>query len=407
MAEMTILNKNNPTAIMPTYARADITFDSGEGPYVISTDGDRYLDFCAGIAVNALGHCDPRLVQVLSSQANKIWHTSNLYRIPDQEKLADKLVSLSFADLVFFCNSGAEAVEGGIKVCRKYHSTNGEPERYKILSFEGSFHGRTLATLSASKNTNHLDGFGPETEGFEILPFGNTNELRAAVTRETAAILVEPIQGEGGIRPADYDFLREIRSVADEFGILVFFDEVQCGVGRTGKLWAHKWSGIEPDVMAIAKGLGGGFPVGAVLATAEAAKGMIAGTHGSTFGGNYLAGAVANKVLDIVSEEEFLLKIQKVGKLLRNEIEKQCEDHPTIYKSVRGAGLMLGVECGPPNSTVVEFLREEGLLTVGAGGNILRLVPPLIINEHHVAEAIKMLDKVADRLEKEKPKERD
>ena len=400
-------HKNKQTAVMPTYARADISFDRGDGAYLVSTDGTRYLDFCAGIAVTALGHSDPRLVRVLSEQAKKVWHTSNLFRIPDQEMLANQLVASSFADFAFFCNSGAEAVEGGIKLCRKYHSANGEPERYRILSFDGSFHGRTLATLSASKNAGHLEGFGPELEGFDILPFGNTNELRAAVTEETAAILVEPIQGEGGIRPAENDFLREVRSIADEFGLLVFFDEVQCGVGRTGKLWAHEWSGVEPDVMAVAKGLGGGFPIGAVMATSEAAKGMVAGTHGSTFGGNCLAGAVARKVLEIVSERKFLEKVQKVSKLLRHEITKQCEMHPTVYKGVRGKGLMLGIKCGPPNSELVKLLRNEGLLTVGAGDNILRLVPPLIIDEHHVAEAVSMLSTVAKQLEKKKVKKKD
>ena len=400
-------HKNKQTAVMPTYARADISFDRGDGAYLVSTDGTRYLDFCAGIAVTALGHSDPRLVRVLSEQAKKVWHTSNLFRIPDQEMLANQLVASSFADFAFFCNSGAEAVEGGIKLCRKYHSANGEPERYRILSFDGSFHGRTLATLSASKNASHLEGFGPEIEGFDIFPFGNTNELRAAVTEETAAILVEPIQGEGGIRPAENDFLREVRSVADEFGLLVFFDEVQCGIGRTGKLWAHEWSGVEPDVMAVAKGLGGGFPIGAVMATSEAAKGMVAGTHGSTFGGNHLAGAVARKVLEIVSERKFLEKVQKVSKLLRHEITKQCEMHPTVYKGVRGKGLMLGIKCGPPNSELVKLLRDEGLLTVGAGDNILRLVPPLIIDEHHVAEAVSMLSTVAKQLEKKKLKKKD
>ena len=404
---MSDLHKNKHTAVMPTYARADISFDRGDGAYLVSTDGTRYLDFCAGIAVTALGHSDPRLVRVLSEQAKKVWHTSNLFRIPDQETLANQLVALSFADFAFFCNSGAEAVEGGIKLCRKYHSANGEPERYRILSFDGSFHGRTLATLSASKNAGHLEGFGPEMEGFDILPFGNTNELRAAVTEETAAILVEPIQGEGGIRPAENDFLREVRSVADEFGLLVFFDEVQCGIGRTGKLWAHEWSGVKPDVMAVAKGLGGGFPIGAVMATSEAAKGMVAGTHGSTFGGNHLAGAVARKVLEIVSERKFLEKVQKVGKLLHHEIKKQCEMHPTVYKGVRGKGLMLGIKCGPPNSELVKLLRDEGLLTVGAGDNILRLVPPLIIDEHHVAEAVSMLSTVAKQLEKKKLKKKD
>jgi acetylornithine/N-succinyldiaminopimelate aminotransferase len=291
------------TAVMPTYARADIAFASGEGAYLTSTDGRRYLDFCAGIAVDALGHCHPRLVDVLQAQAGRLWHTSNLYQIPEQDRLAERLVANSFADMAFFCNSGAEAVEGGIKLCRKYHSANGHPEKWRILTFDGSFHGRTLATLAAAKNEKHLDGFGPVTEGFDNLPLGNSNALRAAITEETAAILVEPVQGEGGIRPVEREFLKEIRAVADEFGLLVFYDEVQTGMGRTGKLWAYEWAGVAPDVMALAKGLGGGFPIGAVMATDEAAKGMVAGSHGSTFGGNYLATAVADTVLQVMLED--------------------------------------------------------------------------------------------------------
>lgn len=388
------------TAVMPTYARADIAFASGEGAYLTATDGKRYLDFCAGIAVDALGHCHPQLVEVLREQAGKVWHTSNLYRIPEQERLAERLTATSFADQVFFCNSGAEAVEGGIKLCRKYQSANGAPERWRILSFEGSFHGRTLATLAAAKNENHLAGFGPETEGFDVLPFGNTNALRAAVNEESAAILVEPVQGEGGIRPADPGFLKDIRAVADEFGLLVFFDEVQSGVGRTGKLWAHQWAGVEPDVMAVAKGLGGGFPIGAVMATEDAAKGMTAGTHGSTFGGNYLAVAVADKVLEIVSDKAFLANVRRVGELLRTKVEAVCAEHPNVFKGVRGAGLMLGIECGPPNGELVDLAREEGLITVVAGDNILRLVPPLIIDGSHVEQAVGILEKVAQRAEK-------
>jgi acetylornithine/N-succinyldiaminopimelate aminotransferase len=389
------------TAVMPTYARQDIAFASGEGVYLTATDGKRYLDFCAGIAVDALGHCHPKLVEVLQAQAGRIWHTSNLYRIPEQERLAERLVATSFAEQVFFCNSGAEAVEGGIKLCRKYHSANGNPEKWRILTFDGSFHGRTLATLSAAKNEKHTAGFGPETDGFDIVPFGNLNALRAAVTDETAAILVEPIQGEGGIRPADPDFLRDIRAVADEFGLLVFYDEVQTGMGRTGKLWAHEWAGVAPDVMSAAKGLGGGFPIGAVMATAEAAKGMTAGTHGSTFGGNHLAAAVADAVLETITEPGFLAHVCETGELLRREVAKLCKKHPGVFTGVRGAGLMLGIECVPANLDLMDMTREEGLLTVVAGDNILRLVPPLIIDATHVAEAVAILDKVATRVEQE------
>ena len=385
------------TAVMPTYGRADIAFVRGEGAYLIAADGKRYLDFCAGIAVDALGHCHPRLVEVLSQQASRVWHTSNLYRIPAQERLAERLVANSFADMAFFCNSGAEAVEGGIKICRKFHSANGHPERWRILSFDGSFHGRTLATLAAAKNGNHLDGFGPASDGFDNLPFGNTNALRAAITEETAAILVEPIQGEGGIRPANPGLLKDVRAVADEFGLLVFYDEVQTGVGRTGKLWAYEWTDAVPDVMSIAKGLGSGFPIGAVLATTEAAKGMTPGTHGSTFGGNHLATTVADAVLETILEDGFLANVSAVSEVLRQQLEELCGRHPTVFKSVRGAGLMLGIECISLNLDLMSMAQEEGLLTVVAGENVLRLVPPLIIEEHHVEEAIEILNKVAER----------
>ena len=385
------------TAVMPTYGRADIAFVSGEGAYLMAADGKRYLDFCAGIAVDALGHCHPRLVEVLSQQANRVWHTSNLYRIPSQERLADRLVENSFADMAFFCNSGAEAVEGGIKLCRKFHSANGHPEKWRIISFDGSFHGRTLATLAAANNDKNLDGFGPASDGFDNLPFGNTNALRAAITEETAAILVEPVQGEGGIRPADPRFLKDVRAVADEFGLLVFYDEVQTGMGRTGKLWAYEWTDVLPDVMSIAKGLGGGFPIGAVLATMEAAKGMTPGTHGSTFGGNHLATTVADTVLEIILENGFLANVCAVSKVLRQQLEALCKQYPAVFKSVRGSGLMLGVECGPLNLGLMSMAQEEGLLTVVAGENVLRFVPPLIIEKHHVEEAIGILNKVAQR----------
>lgn len=383
------------TAVMPTYARADLAFERGEGPYLYSTDGRRFLDFCGGIAVDVLGHAHPHLVACLQEQAGKLWHVSNLYRIPGQEKLAERLAETSFADLVFFCNSGAEAVEGGLKLCRKYHSANGNPERWRIIACSDSFHGRTLATISAANNEKHTDGFGPRTEGFDTVPFGNLNVLRTAITGETAGILVEPIQGEGGIHPADMDYLRGLRQVADEFGLLLFFDEVQCGIGRTGKLWAHEWAGITPDVMAIAKGLGGGFPVGALLATSEAAKGMTAGTHGSTFGGNPLAMAVGNAVLDVLLEDGFLAHVEQVGRYLADRLADLVSRHDAVFTDTRGSGLMQGVVCGPDFGAISNKLTDEGLLTVGAAGNVIRLLPPLIIEESHVDEAVAIMDRVA------------
>jgi len=383
------------TAVMPTYARADLAFERGEGPYLYSTDGRRFLDFCGGIAVDVLGHAHPHLVECLQEQAGKLWHVSNLYRIPGQEKLAERLTETSFADLVFFCNSGAEAVEGGLKLCRKYHSANGNPERWRIIACSDSFHGRTLATIAAANNEKHTDGFGPQTEGFDTVPFGNLNVLRTAITGETAGILVEPIQGEGGIHPADMDYLRGLRQVADEFGLLLFFDEVQCGIGRTGKLWAHEWAGITPDVMAIAKGLGGGFPVGAFLATSEAAKGMTAGTHGSTFGGNPLAMAVGNAVLDVLLEDGFLAHVEQIGRYLTDKLADLVSRHGAVFTEARGSGLMQGVVCGPDFGAISNKLTDEGLLTVGAAGNVIRLLPPLIIEESHVDEAVAIMDRVA------------
>jgi acetylornithine/N-succinyldiaminopimelate aminotransferase len=393
--ELTELEDTVMTAVMPTYARADLAFERGEGPYLYSTDGRRFLDFCGGIAVDVLGHAHPHLVESLQEQAGKLWHVSNLYRIPGQEKLAERLAETSFADLAFFCNSGAEAVEGGLKLCRKYHSANGNPERWRIIACSDSFHGRTLATIAAANNEKHTDGFGPRTEGFDTVPFGNLNVLRTAITGETAGILVEPIQGEGGIHPADMDYLRGLRQVADEFGLLLFFDEVQCGIGRTGKLWAHEWAGITPDVMAIAKGLGGGFPVGAFLATREAAKGMTAGTHGSTFGGNPLAMAVGNAVLDVLLEDGFLAHVEQVGRYLTDKLADLVSRHSAVFTEARGAGLMQGVVCGPDFGAISNKLTDEGLLTVGAAGNVIRLLPPLIIEESHVDEAVAIMDRVA------------
>ena len=382
-------------ALMPTYARADLAFERGEGPYLFADDGRRYLDFGAGIAVNSLGHGHPHLVAALQAQAGKLWHTSNLYRIPEGERLASRLCAASFADRVFFCNSGAEAVEGALKVARRFHHDAGQPQRTRVITCTGAFHGRTLTTLSAAGNPKYLTGFGPAAEGFDQVAFGNMNELRAAVGEETAAILVEPIQGEGGIRAPGADFIRGLRDVCDEFGLVLIFDEVQCGVGRTGKLFAHEWAGIAPDVMALAKGLGGGFPIGAILANARTAAAMVAGTHGSTFGGNPLAMAVGNAVLDVILEEGFLAHVAQVGRLLRERLEQIVGRHPDVFAEVRGQGLMLGLKCVVPNGDMQARLRDEGLLTVAAAENTLRIVPPLVIEASHVDEAADILERVS------------
>jgi len=379
-------------ALMPTYARAELAFERGEGPYLYTAEGRRFLDFASGIAVNALGHGHPHLVAALSAQAQKLWHVSNLYRIPEAERLARSLVETTFADTVFFSNSGAEAIECGLKLVRKYHDEAGRPERYRVITCSGAFHGRTLTTISAAANPKYLAGFGPAVEGFDNVAFGNLNELRAAITPETAAILVEPIQGEGGIRPADLAYLRALREVCDEFGLLLFLDEVQCGVGRTGRLFAHEWAEIRPDVMAAAKGLGGGFPIGACLATEAAAVGMTAGSHGSTFGGNPLAVAVGNAVLDVVLEAGFLERVAAVAASLRAGLEGLVERHPGLLAEVRGAGLMLGLRCQVPNGELMARLRDGGLLTVPAADNVLRILPPLIIEAAQVEEALGILE---------------
>ncbi len=379
-------------ALMPTYARAELAFERGEGPYLYTAEGRRFLDFASGIAVNALGHSHPHLVEALSAQAQKLWHVSNLYRIPEAERLARRLAESTFADTVFFSNSGAEAIECGLKLVRKYHHATGHPERYRVITCSGAFHGRTLTTISAAANPKYLEGFAPAVEGFDNVAFGNLNELRAAITPETGAILVEPIQGEGGIRPADLAFLRALREVCDEFGLLLFLDEVQCGVGRTGRFFAHEWAEIRPDVMATAKGLGGGFPIGACLATEAAAVGMTAGTHGSTFGGNPLAVAVGNAVLDVVLAEGFLERVEAVAAQLREGLEGLVERHPGLLAGVRGAGLMLGLRCEVPNAELMARLRDGGLLTVPAAENVLRILPPLIIEAQQVEEALGILE---------------
>jgi acetylornithine/N-succinyldiaminopimelate aminotransferase len=379
------------TPVLPTYSRAPIALDHGEGPHVVSTDGRRFLDFGAGIAVNALGHAHPALVKALTEQAGRLWHTSNLYRIPGQELLAQKLVAKSFADTVFFTNSGAEALECAIKMARKYHSARGEPNRFRIITFEGAFHGRTLATIAAGGQKKYLDGFGPKVEGFDQVAFCDLAQVTAAIGPDTAAILIEPVQGEGGIRVLPAETLRALRQLCDEHGLLLMLDEVQCGMGRTGKLFAHEWSDVTPDIMAIAKALGGGFPVGACLATEKAAAGMTAGTHGSTFGGNPLAMAVGNAVVDIIAEPAFLEHVNRIANYLKQQLHMVLDRNGDVLEEVRGTGLMLGVKCKVPNGDLVDAMRERGLLAVGAGDNVVRILPPLIITEVHVREAVAIL----------------
>lgn len=379
-------------AVMPTYARVDVAFEKGEGAYLFDQNGRRYLDFGAGIAVVSLGHCHPHIVEALREQAGKIWHTSNLYRILGQERLAQRLVDHSFADSVFFCNSGAEAIECGLKMLRKYHDETGNPQRYRVVACTNAFHGRTLATIAAAGQEKLLKGFGPAVDGFDHVAFENLNELRAAITEETAAILVEPVQGEGGMRPASAEYLRGLRETADEFGLLLMFDEVQCGTGRTGKLFAHEWAGVEPDILAAAKGLGGGFPVGACLANERAAAVMGAGSHGSTFGGNPLAMAVAGGVLEIILADGFLEGVQVIAKAFHDRLETITKAHPKVLSEVRGKGLMLGLKCVVDNTALSAKLFENGLVTVVAGDNVVRIVPPLIIDESHVEEAAGIIE---------------
>lgn len=379
---------------MPTYARADLAFERGEGAYLFTAEGARYLDFAAGIAVNALGHAHPHLVAALSEQAGKLWHVSNLFQIPAGARLAERLAENSFADRVFFCNSGTEATEGMIKLARKYHHHAGQPERFRIITCEGAFHGRTMTALAAANNPKHLEGFGPKIDGFDQVAFENLNELRAAITPATAAVLVEPVQGEGGVRVASADYLRGLRQVCDEFGLLLLFDEVQTGMGRTGRLFAHEWAGVAPDAMALAKGLGGGFPIGAFLATETAAAGMTAGAHGSTFGGNPLAMAVGNAVLDVLLAEGFLRDVRQKAERLKERLQRVQARHPDVIAEVRGQGLLLGLRCAVPAGDLAARLRDHGLLTVLAGENVVRLLPPLIIEDTQIDEAIAILEEV-------------
>jgi acetylornithine/N-succinyldiaminopimelate aminotransferase len=389
-------------AVLPTYNRADVAFVRGEGSYLFAEDGKRYLDFGSGVAVNAFGHAHPRLIRALTEQAAKVWHTSNLYRVPGQESLAGKLVANSFADTVFFTNSGTEAIELSIKMARRFHFVNGHPERFHIVTFEGAFHGRTIAAIAAGGNPKYLEGFGPKLEGFIQVPLNDIKATEAAITDQTAALLIEPIQGEGGMRAADPEFLRALRRLADDKGILLIFDEIQSGAGRTGKFFAHEWAGVTPDIMAAAKGIGGGFPIGAVLATADAAKGMTAGTHGSTYGGNPLGMAVGNEAVGMMLEDGFLDHVNAVANYLRQQLAGLAAAHPDVFAEVRGQGLMLGLKLKPPAGDFVNAARAEGLLTVAAGENVVRILPPLNVSEAEVREAMAMLEKAAAAMEKQK-----
>ncbi|HSU05441.1 MAG TPA: aspartate aminotransferase family protein [Acetobacteraceae bacterium] len=384
-------------ALLPNYARADLAFERGEGAWLWTADERRYLDFGSGIATASLGHGNKHLVQAIAEQAAKVMHVSNLYRIPQAEKLAARLVDATFADSIFFCNSGAEANEGMIKMIRKTMAETGKPERFRIICFEGAFHGRTLATLAATGNAKYLAGFGPQVEGFDHVPFNNMNAVRDAIGPGTAGILVEPVQGEGGVRPGDLQFLRDLRAACDEYGLILGMDEVQSGMGRSGKLFAHEWAGITPDVMSAAKGIAGGFPLGAVLAKEFVAKHMVPGTHGSTFGGNPLACAAGNAALDVILAPGFLEDVDRKGRKLRAGLEKIARQYKQIFDDVRGLGLLLGMKCVVPVSEVQAACVAEDLLAITAGDNVLRLAPPLVLTESDIDEALTMLDRAARR----------
>ncbi|MEX0349092.1 MAG: aspartate aminotransferase family protein [Paracoccaceae bacterium] len=386
-------------SVLPTYNRAPLEFVKGEGAWLIEADGRRFLDLGAGIAVNALGHAHPALVQALTDQAQNLWHVSNLYQIPQQQALADKLVEHTFADTVFFTNSGTESCELAVKMARKHFHDKGQPEKVEIITFDGSFHGRSSAGIAAAGSEKMTSGFGPLLPGFVHLTFGDLDGVTNAITDKTAAILIEPVQGEGGIRPVPDAELKALRKICDEHDLLLILDEVQCGVGRTGKLFAHEWAGITPDIMMVAKGIGGGFPLGAVLATEDAASGMTAGTHGSTYGGNPLGCAVGCTVIDHVAAPEFLADVNRKAGLLRQKLEGLVADHPEVFEEVRGAGLMLGIKCNAPNIDVVNAGYDNKVITVPAADNVIRLLPPLTLTEDDITEALARLDKAAKQVE--------
>jgi len=379
--------------LLPVFARVDLGFERGEGVWLVATNGERYLDFTSGVAVNALGHAHPHLVAALQEQATRLWHMSNLFKSPDGERLAARLCEQSFADFVFFANSGAEAMECAIKVTRRYHAGKGRPERYRIITFEGAFHGRTLGTLAATGSPKYLEGFGPPLDGFDQVPLGDLDAVKKAIGPQTAGILIEPLQGEGGVRAASPAFFKALRQLCDDKGILLVFDEVQTGMGRTGELFAYKRLGVAPDVMSLAKALGGGFPIGACLATAEAASGMTPGSHGSTFGGNPLAVSAANAVLDIMLKPGFFDHVQKMSLLLKQKLAALIDRYPKVLAEVRGEGLLIGLKAVVPSVELVNALRDQKLLTVGAGDNVVRFLPPLIVTEAEIDEAVQRLDR--------------
>ena len=382
-------------SVLPTYNRAPLSFVKGEGAWLIEADGRRFLDLAAGIAVNALGHAHPALVKALSEQAENLWHVSNLYHIPQQQALADRLVEHSFADTVFFTNSGTESCELAVKMARKYFYEKDQPERVEIITFSGSFHGRSSAGISAAGSEKMTKGFGPMLPGFVHLTFGDLDGVTNAISDKTAAILIEPVQGEGGIRPVPDAELKALRQICDAHGLLLILDEVQCGVGRTGKLFAHEWAGITPDIMMVAKGIGGGFPLGAVLATEQAASGMTAGTHGSTYGGNPLGCAVGCAVMDHVSDPAFLAEVNRKAGLMRQKLEGLVASHPEVFEEVRGTGLMLGLKCVAPNIDVVNAGYDNEVVTVPAADNVIRLLPPLTLTDDDIDEAYARLDRAA------------
>ena len=387
------------SVLLPNYVRAPIAFERGEGAWLVARGGERYLDFGAGVAVNALGHAHPHLVAALTEQAHKVWHVSNLFEIPEGERLGQRLVDATFADIAFFCNSGAEANEAAIKMARKYHAAGGHPERFRIITFEGAFHGRTLATIAAGGQAKYIEGFGPKVEGFDQVPAGDMAALEAMIGPETAALMIEPIQGEGGLRVVSPEWLRTLRGLCDEHGLLLIMDEVQTGIGRTGKLFAHEWSGVTPDILSSAKGIGGGFPMGACLATGEAARGMVVGSHGTTFGGNPLAMAVGNAVLDIVLAPGFLEQVRQTGLLLKQRLASLKDRHPDIVDEIRGEGLMMGLRLVVPNTEFAAAARDEHLLVIPAGDNVVRLLPPLIIGEAEVSAALDKLEAACAAME--------
>ncbi len=383
------------TALFGNYARSELAFDHGEGVWLVTADGRRFLDCGSGIAVNALGHSHPHLVNALQEQAGKLWHVSNLHQSPDGERLARRLCEATFAEKVLFVNSGAEAMEAAIKCARRYHYDNGQPERFHIVTFEGAFHGRTIATIAAGGQAKYMEGFGPKAPGFDQVPVGDIDALKAAIGPQTAAIAIEPIQGEGGIREIQAEFLRAVRKLCDENGLLLIYDEIQTGVGRTGQLFAHQWTGVEPDLMAIAKGIGGGFPMGACLATAETATALAPGTHGTTFGGNPLAMAVGNAVLDVILADGFLEDVRRKGLSFKQKLAGLVDSHPAVLGEVRGNGLMLGLKCVVPAGDYVAAARDAGLLAVPAGENVVRIMPPLTMSEDEIAIAVERLEAAA------------